>query len=397
MEYILFSFPKIPLGGDKNLRSYSIIGGMHFKRFAVMGIVFFIALSRGYGQDLDINAADLRIEQGADGGFHLFIRKKPGIGSVLLTESTRDPSLNADNYAYRTPEWNPVNGDEIRILDGVPIPQESGLWSLIDSSPEADILFGQAFEIYIPYILNYGYQWARHGEIYVVDGTYFNIRSFALPYGDYRGRFKDNPFVLRVTQQPLEGPPEGNYMKDTVDSFTEIVAGGGELIYSTGADDLVDIIGLILEEERGKQVDLVLCLDTTGSMRDDIDALRRLLIPLLEDMTAGFNGFRIGMVLYKDYYEAYLTRVISFTEDFEKLSATLNDIKPGGGRDIPEAVYEALYDGAVKFPWDAESKLLILIGDAPPHPRQRGKVSKEMVDKAVADRGLKLHAIILPQ
>jgi hypothetical protein len=254
-----------------------------------------------------------------------------------------------------------------------------------------------AFQIYIPWILYYGYSTTRNGEVYVVDGTYLNIRSFALPYGDYRDSFRDNPYVVQVTQQPLPGPPEGNYMKDTVDSFTEIVAGKGDLIYSTGADDLVDKIGEILEKEKGKKVDIVLCLDTTGSMRDDIDSVRRLLIPLLEGMIADFKGFRIGMVLYKDYYEVYLNQVVPFTSNFARFRTTLNNIRVGGGRDIPEAVYEALYEGAVKFPWNADSKLLLLIGDAPPHPRQRGKVSKEMVDKAVAERGVKVNAIILPQ
>ena len=40
---------------------------------------------------------------------------------------------------------------------------------------------------------------------------------------------------------------------------------------------------------------------------------------------------------------------------------------------------------------------MILIGDAPPHPRPRGKITKEMADQAAVERGLKLHAIILPQ
>jgi hypothetical protein len=332
-----------------------------------------------------------------DGGFHLFIRKKPELGSVLLTESTRDPSLTESNYAYRCPEWNPVNGDEIRVLDGAPIPRESQIWSLIDSTPEADAQFGEAFHIYIPYILNYGYEWGRHGEIYITDGTYLNIRGFVMPYGDYRGDFRDNPFVLRVTQQPLEGPPEGNYMKDTVDSYSEIVSGRGELVYSKGADDLVDKIGEILEREKGKSLDLVLCMDATGSMKDDIDSVRRLLIPLLEGMMKDFPDFRIGMVLYKDYYDEYLTRVIPLTRDFDSFRRNLNAIRPGGGRDIPEAVYEALNEAVVKFPWEAESKLIILIGDAPPHPRQRGKVSKAAVDEGVEKRGLKVHAIILPQ
>lgn len=367
--------------------------------------MLFLGTAQGYpqgigpasGPDLSINTEDLRIEQRVDGGFHLFIRKKPGISSVLLTESTRDPSLNEDNYAYRTTAWNPVNGDEVRLLNGAPIPRETGIRSIIDSSPEPDGQFGQAFHLYIPYMLYYGYETTRHGEEYVHDGTYLNIRAFALPYGDYRASFQDNPYVVQVTQKPLEGPPEGNYMKDTVDTYTEIISQQGNLVYSTGADDVVDKLEDMLRGEEGKTVDLVLCLDTTGSMRDDIDSIQRLFIPRLEKIITGFNGFRIGMVLYKDYYETYLTRVIPFTDDFGQFQTSLNNIRVGGGRDIPEAVHEALYDGATKFPWEAETRIMILIGDAPPHPRQRGAVSKEMVDQAVAERDIRLSAIILPQ
>jgi hypothetical protein len=317
------------------------------------------------------------------------------MASVLLAESTRDPEMNADNYAYRAGEWNPVNGDEIRLLDGVPIPRESAIWSLIDSSPEPDPDFGQAFHIYIPHILEYGYSWSRHGEVYVVDGTYFNIRSFALPYGDYAGAFKDNPFTLRVVQRPLAGPPEGNFMRDTVTAFTEI-ASAGTLAWSTGGD-LVDKIKSILDDAGGGAVDLVLCLDTTSSMTDDIDSVRRMLIPMLREITGRYSHFRIGMVLYKDYFEAYLNRIIPFTEDFDAFQRTLNAITVSGGRDIPEAVYEALYEAAVKFPWEAGERLIILIGDAPPHHRSRGSVSKEMVDRAAAERKIKVNAIILPQ
>jgi hypothetical protein len=351
-----------------------------------------------YAQDLSIAPGDLRIEQRVDGGFHLFIRKKPDIGSVLLTESTRDPALRADNYAYRAGEWNAFNGDETRVLNGVPIPREDRIWSLIDSTPENHPELGPAFHIYIPYILYYGYPETRHGEVYVTDGAYLNIRAFELPYGDYRGGFKDNPFVLEVVQHPLEGPPEGNYMKDTVDTFSEIAASGhGDLIKASGPGDLVEKIRTILEKERGRRVDLVLCLDTTNSMKDDIDAVRSMLIPMLGNIIGEFAEFRVGMVLYKDYFEEYLTRVIPFSRDFEAFQKTLNGIRVNGGRDIPEAVYEALHEAAARFPWEAESRLVILIGDAPPHPRQRGKISKEMVDAAVEERGLRVNAIILPQ
>jgi hypothetical protein len=369
---------------------------------AYKGFPFFFVLALVLGggitaQDLGISAGDLRIEQRVDGGFHLFIRKKPDIASVLLVESTKDPRMRENNYAYRAGQRNAVNGDERRILNGVPLP-DNRYWSIIDSTPEPHPELGEAFHLYIPYLIYYGYEDTRHGEVYVVDGTYFNLRAFNLPYGDYRGPFLDNPYVLRVTQKPLEGRPEDNYMHDTVDAFEEIAkTGGGDLVYSTGPEDLVDRIKELLDREKGKTVDIVLCLDTTSSMRDDIDEVRRALIPMLNRTIAEFASFRIGMILYKDYYEEYLNRVIPFTDDFTRFQRTLNGIRVGGGRDIPEAVYEALYEGITKFPWQAESRILILIGDAPPHPRQRGKISKEMVDREVADRGVKVNVIILPQ
>jgi Mg-chelatase subunit ChlD len=366
---------------------------MDLKKFAFAGVVFSLGISLGYGQDLFIDAGDLRMEQEANGGFYLFIRKKPGIGSVLLTESTRDPARAEDNYAYRAAEWNAVNGDEIRVLDGQILPPEAKLWSIIDSTPEPDPVFGQAFQLYIPPVLSYGYLNSRHGETYVADGAYLNIRSFEQPYGDYRGQFRDNPFVLRIAQ----GPAEAGYMQDTVDAFEKLVKGRGELVYSAGPPDVVEKIVEILERERGSAVDLVLCLDTTGSMKDDIDAIRELLIARLEELIADFDNFRIGMVLYKDYNESYLTRIVPFTDDFEKFRKALNAIRVGGGKDIPEAVYEALHDGAIKFSWAARSKMIILVGDAPPHSQQRGRISEAMVIKEADNRGLKINAIILPQ
>ena len=366
-------------------------------RYAIAAVLLLV-FSPLVAQDLTLGPGDLRIEQRVDGGYHLFIRAKGDIASVLLTESTRDPTLSAANYAYRAPEWNAVNGDEIRLLDGVPITRESRVYSLISSTIVQHGELGRAFHIYIPYILLYGYAGGRHGEIYVTDGTYLNIRAFELPYADYRGPFRDNPFELKVTQEPLPGPPEGNYMRDTIDTFTEIAAtGNGELIYSTGPDDLIERIRYALEKEKGKSLDLVICLDTTGSMRNDIDEVRKRFIPMMSELIGDYTLFRIGMVLYKDYRHEYLTRVVPFTEDFAVFQRNLNAIRTGGGGDIPEAVHEALYDGATKFQWESEAKLMLLIGDAPPHPRPRGKITKEMVDQAIAEKGLTVHAIILPQ
>lgn len=348
--------------------------------------------------DLTITPEDLRIEQSLDGGYNLIIRKKPGIGSILLTESTADPEKRVHSYSLRNPEFHPENGDEKRILDGEFIDPEKKLYSLIDSTPKADESFGEAFTIFVPYIVIYGYSWSRQGEIQVLDGTWLNIRAFGKTYGDYSGGFVDNPFVLRVVQKPMEGPPDGNYMADTVENFEEIAKEGrGTSTLSGGYDEMIKEIETIISAADGDSLDLVLALDTTKSMTDDIPFLRDNLVGVVREHTARFEIIRLGLVLYRDYMEQYLTRSIPFRSGLEGLQEDLNAIRVRGGRDIPEAVYEALYTGINDFDWMADTRQIILIGDAPAHPRPRGKVTKEMVYDAAYNWDIELHTIILPQ
>jgi hypothetical protein len=102
------------------------------------------------------------------------------------------------------------------------------------------------------------------------------------------------------------------------------------------------------------------------------------------------------MVYYKDYLEDYLTRTIEFQDDLSVVQEAIDSIRVRGGRDLPEAVHEALYAGVTTFPWQAESRLLILIGDAPPHPRPRGPITRDMVYSEARKREIKIHTMILP-
>jgi hypothetical protein len=348
--------------------------------------------------DLSILPDDLRMEQGLESGYHLYIRKKAGMSSVLVTESTRDPSGRAASYALRAAEYNPVNGDERRLLNGEFLDPAKKLYSLIDSTTEIHPELGESFHIFIPYVVIYGYDWSRNGEVQIMDGSYLNLRAFEKPYADYTGAYKDNPFILRVLQRPLPGPPEGNYREDTVTVYKEIAKeGGGEVEFSVGSEELVKTIGRIVERTDGRTLDLVLVLDTTSSMEDDIPFLARGLVPLLTEKTKGFARFRFGIVLYKDYFEEYLTKVIPFQETLAPISNLLRGIKVMGGRDIPEAVFEALYVGIHSYGWEADSRMMILVGDAPPHPKPRGNITGEMVYTDAREAGIEIFTIILPQ
>lgn len=154
--------------------------------------------------DLTITAEDIYIEAGDENGpskngsgYHLYIRKKSGMESVMLIESDKDPSGKQTNYAYRATSYNKINGDEIRYLNGKVLESETAKYSLIDSTPEKNDKLGLCFHIYIPEVIVFGYPWARSGEIHIADGVYLNIRTFEKKYADYTGAFLDNSFNVR--------------------------------------------------------------------------------------------------------------------------------------------------------------------------------------------------------
>lgn len=368
--------------------------GIRNRFLLTLGAVFLLPTLSA--QDLGISVDDLRIEQSLEGGYYLYVRNKPDIQSVILTESTEDPEREVASYTLRNPEYHPENGDERRILDGE-ILEDDSLHFLLDSTPVPDDQFGSAFRIFIPYVVIYGYEWSRRGEMQVLDGTYLSVRSFELPYADYRGAFQDNPFIIRVTQRPSPGPPEGNYMKETVESFSRIAEDtSGKVLYSDGEEDILTRIEEILSDEEGRQLDLVIALDSTQSMENDMPFLRDNLGDLIDRTTTGFDRVRIGFVYYRDYLEEYLYRISDFRRGTDVVTDVLSRIRPAGGRDIPEAVNEALYAALRNFAWIADNRKIILIGDAPPHPRPRGKITSEMVKEEAEIQNVAVHVIILP-
>jgi hypothetical protein len=331
--------------------------------------------------DLAIEPGDVRLAPRDDGGYDLFLRKKPDIASVLLTESTKDPTMKADNFAYRAAEFNEVNGNEKRLLNGKPLAPTSKLYSLISSTPRVDPDFGQAFHILIPPVLVYGYSWSRSGTVSVGKGTFINVRSFAKPYADYSGAFRDNPYEIAIsikapppevqTPQKAEPPPPPD-------------------------DRTSSKIGALIEKG-GKSLDLVVCLDTTESMVPYIDDLKKNLGPILRERTSGFESFRIGIVLFKDYWpDEYITRKYPFTADIAAFEKTVKGVSVYGGKDIPEAEFEALYAAATEFDWKADRRQMILVTDAPPHPEKRGAVDFGDVIREAKARQIEADAIIEP-
>lgn len=395
-------------------------------------------------QRLRITAKDIRLVPETKletKGYHLYVRKRPEIESILLTETTKDPEGKNDSFAYRARQYNSVNGDELRYLDGKPLISEWSKYSLVDSSTEPDPVFGEAFHIYIPEVLDYGYEWERHGSVTIGKGTFINVRTFEKKYADYSGAFMDSPFMFdlqtrkKVVKKPVvkkpeqkpvvkNDPPEelhpveepvfeepeeviltDEYNPRANDSFKEIAE---DLIYSKGPETITEDIFKCLEKiDPNQPLDLVFVIDATGSMKNDIDTLKSELVPALIERMSGFELIRYGLLFYRDYadnfrYKELPVKFSDFTYDLEEFNKNLNAlvIKGKEGGDVPEAVYEALY-AAVNFYTYRENayRKVILIGDAEPHPTPRGsrRYSKDFVSKEIKKTGAHVDAILLPE
>ena len=387
------------------------------KSFFLCALFFLPALAFA-ADDILIRLEDVRIsyEDGAGfedaKGYHLYVRKKPLVESILLTESTKDPDGKAANYAYRALEYNSVNGDEKRMLDGQFLDSPGARYPLIDSTPEEDPVFGEAFHIYIPSEMAYGYAWSRNGTVRIGRGTFINIRSFEKKYADYDGAFADNPFMFDFVK--AEDPPEekivltDEYNAAAADSFKDIASENkGKLTLSKGPDGLTDDIIASFDSIADKRVvDVVIALDATGSMKDDVAKLREELIDELQVELKKFGDVRIGLLLYRDYgdsfsYKGLPVKKFDFTDSLATFERNLSSftIKGNEGGDIPEAVYEAIYASVEFYDWrTGASKKIILIGDAEPHPEPRGtkKYSRAFVMETMQKNGIALDTIIVP-
>ena len=387
-------------------------------------------------QQLRITAENVRlVRDEKNGGYHLYVKKLPNVNSILLTETTKDPEGKSDSYAYRAQEYNSINGDEIRYLDGKKLESEGAKYSLVDSTPENTSFFGPAFHIYIPETIVYGYEWSRNGQITIGKGTFINIRSFEKPYADYTGDYMDSPFMfdLKVTKRVVKKPapkpapkvqpkpdpepinePEPVDEPETVltDEYNPVASEkfkefSDDIIYSKGPETIIEDIRGLADIEDKDNLDLVFAIDATGSMKNDLDKLKTDMYPLLTELFGNTPGARVGLLFYRDYGDTFKymdlpVKVFPFTSNFTSFSKNLNSIRIYGkeGGDIPEAVYEAMYASCEFYSWrNTAQKKIILIGDAEPHPTPRGigRYSKDYVMGIAESRKIKIHSILLPK
>ncbi|MEO0548828.1 MAG: vWA domain-containing protein [Pseudomonadota bacterium] len=118
-----------------------------------------------------------------------------------------------------------------------------------------------------------------------------------------------------------------------------------------------------------EKLDLLLTIDATGSMGDEMTYLQAELLGILERLREANAALdiRAGFIVYRDEGDAYVVKEYPFTDDLPAFEAELAAQSARGGGDFPEAMHDALSAG-LKFEWrDDAIKINMLVADAPPH------------------------------
>ncbi len=123
-----------------------------------------------------------------------------------------------------------------------------------------------------------------------------------------------------------------------------------------------------VEQLGTRKVDLAICLDCTASMWAELSEAQGGIDDMMLFVGDVVGSLRVGLVAYRDQRDEFETRGWDFTSDIEEARRHLWSLTAEGGGDGPEAVFPALKLAYTKLTWlPSHTKVLILIGDGPPH------------------------------
>jgi Mg-chelatase subunit ChlD len=145
-------------------------------------------------------------------------------------------------------------------------------------------------------------------------------------------------------------------------------------------------------------VEVAFVLDTTGSMAALIEGAKRKIWSIATTIIDENPDaeIRMGLIAYRDIGDEYVTQRIELTADIQDLYARLLEFRARGGGDWPESVNEALHEGITKLSWTQGpevSRIVFLVGDAPPHMDYAQDVKFPETLKVARERGIVVNAV----
>lgn len=222
--------------------------------------------------------------------------------------------------------------------------------------------------------------WMDRREIGRADAPYFeedlSVRETTEPFAILQ---KDGSAVRVAFLWDKQGPLQAASVGGLDVPNAQTVAGEEIKRGSDGSRPVNTSGGKALERVKAdlRRMDIVLVMDVTSSMGPYMQAVKQRMTQMVDQLASlGSADFpveaRIGVVAYRDYADArtsFTTRRLDLSTDRGKVSRFLAELQPASvGKDKYEAVFEGLSDAIERMSWGANShKVMILVGDAPPH------------------------------
>src|SRR5215210_2924057 len=110
-------------------------------------------------------------------------------------------------------------------------------------------------------------------------------------------------------------------------------------------------------------VEVVFCLDTTGSMGGLIDGAKAKIWSICNQIAGGkpTPDLKVGLVAYRDKGDEYVTKVFELSSDLDAIHGEIKKFVATGGGDTPEHVNQALFDAVNRIKWSDDKKTLRII------------------------------------
>ncbi len=147
-------------------------------------------------------------------------------------------------------------------------------------------------------------------------------------------------------------------------------------------------------------VELVFCLDATGSMSGLIHTAKEKIwdIVTIMSQSSPTPDIRLGMVFYRDLGDDFVTKSYPLTANIDSIYSELLAIQAAGGGDSPESVNQALSEAVSKMGWTTEPNVyrtIFLVGDCPPHMDYQQDIKYEVSCKSAQEQSIIINTIKL--
>lgn len=141
----------------------------------------------------------------------------------------------------------------------------------------------------------------------------------------------------------------------------------GELKVVANSKFVAKEIAEIIENHAINNTDLMIIIDKTSSMADDLDNIKKGLNQILNSLKQ-YQNIRLSVSTYGDknidgnlWYDYQ-----NFETDFDGTLNFIENIQMTHGGDFPESVYDGVYEAFQEGFWQSDSKrMVVLLGDAP--------------------------------